>query len=96
MMTDQIRKQHNEQPFTPFRFHLADGRTIGIPHPDFLYVPPKNERTVYVTDDHGLVEAIDVLMIVSMKPIRRDRDGGKPERGDDAPPNGNGRRRKPR
>jgi hypothetical protein len=30
-----------EQPFQPFRLHLADGKDLRVPHPDFALVAPE-------------------------------------------------------
>lgn len=70
MILDNIRKAHQTQPFHPFHLHLADGRALPVPHPEFLYFPPRNDRTVIVTDLHGIPETVDVLMIVSIKPMK--------------------------
>lgn len=50
MTNETIRRFQRAQPFEPFEIHLADGRVVAIPHPDFVYVPPINERAVVVTD----------------------------------------------
>lgn len=76
MVSEQIRKTLAIQPFRPFQLHLADGRVLRVRHPEFIYVPPKNERTVYITDDDGDVEIVDALMIVSLKPTK----SGEPRR----------------
>jgi len=52
---------------------LADGRIIHVPHPEFVYVPPINERTVIVTDSGGIPESINVLLIVSVRPNENGR-----------------------
>jgi hypothetical protein len=69
MTIDQLRKMNCASPFRPYRIHLADGREIDIPHPEFLYVPPKADRTFVVTDNHGLAEIIDLPLAISLKQL---------------------------
>ena len=79
MTIEQLRKIHESRPFRPFAIHLADGRKIRVPHPEFLWTPPRNQRTFVVSDVRGLVEVIDLLLVTSLKetngrvPRRRSR-----------------------
>lgn len=75
MTVEQLRRTRSTQPFQPFTIFLADGRTLDVPHPEFLYIPPKTDRSVFVSDDAGLVETVDVLLIVSLKPKRGHSNG---------------------
>ena len=34
----QLKDRMNGQPFKPFRLHLADGKDMRVPHPDFALV----------------------------------------------------------
>ncbi len=38
MTQKDIRELIHFQPFKPFRLHLADGKALPIPHPDFVLV----------------------------------------------------------
>lgn len=73
MTSDEVRKFQHAKPFQPFDIHLADGRVIHVPHPDFVYVPPINQRTVVVTDENGVPEHINILVVVSIKPSKNGR-----------------------
>jgi hypothetical protein len=75
MTINQIKETHSRQPFQPFYIHLADGRTLEVPHPEFLYIPPKGDRCIFVTDDDGTVEWVDLLLVVSLKPMKSKSDG---------------------
>ena len=91
MTADDIRRYVHEQPFKPFRVHLSDGRSVLVGHPDFIALPPPDERGTMVTvyEDRfarhiyiGNVTSIDI-----------ERTDGKPE-ASTAPPDsseGNGR-----
>lgn len=76
MTIEQLRKAVSREPFEPFDIYLADGRVIGVPHRDFLYVPPKAERTFAVSDDEGVLETFDLLLVVSLEPKGRRKKAG--------------------
>ncbi|MBI4326956.1 MAG: hypothetical protein HY674_17080 [Chloroflexi bacterium] len=38
MTPKDIRELVHASPFKPFRLHLADGKSLGVPHPDFILV----------------------------------------------------------
>ena len=67
MTIEQLRKIHEVRPFRPFAVHLADGRRIAVPHPEFLWIPPRNQRTFVISDTKGLVEIVDLLLVTSLK-----------------------------
>jgi hypothetical protein len=71
MTINQIRETNTRQPF------LADGRTLEVPHPEFLYIPPKGDRCVFVTDNDGTVEAVDLLLVVSLKRMKIRGNGSR-------------------
>jgi hypothetical protein len=67
MTIEQIRKMHRAQPFHPFEIHLADGRSLPVPHPEFLAIAPPG-RTVGVASDDGTIEIVDLLLVTSLRP----------------------------
>lgn len=69
MTVEQLRKAYEKQPFVPIELYLAGGRVIPVPHRDFMLVPPRAERTFAVADNHGVIETIDLLLVVSIKPM---------------------------
>jgi hypothetical protein len=44
-----IREALHEQPFKPFTIRLADGRSLAVPHPDFVALSKR--RIVVVAED---------------------------------------------
>ena len=59
-----IREALHRQPFEPFTIRLADGRSLRIPHPDFVAVGPR--RIVVVGEDDSW-SIIEPLLIVSLE-----------------------------
>ena len=58
-----IREALRRQPFEPFAFRLADGRSLAVPHPEVVAVG-KRRVIVVESDDSWLV--VEPLLIVSL------------------------------
>ena len=67
MTIEQLRTMHQARPFKPFEIYLADGRTIGVDHPEFLSQSPVG-RTISVGMPDGTHQVIDLLLVTSLKP----------------------------
>jgi hypothetical protein len=65
MTTDEIRKHLRAQPFQPFTIHLADGRSIHVPHSEFMFAPPGMRVAVVLHDRH--YEYVDLLLVTSVE-----------------------------
>jgi hypothetical protein len=73
MTIEQLRQMHQSRPFQPFELHLADGRTLTVEHPEFL-AQSQTGRTIAVGQADGVLEIVDLLLVVSLKP----RSNGAP------------------
>ncbi len=58
-----VREALHRQPFEPFVLRLADGRSLAIPHPDFVAL---GKRRVVVVDEDDATITIEPLLIVSI------------------------------
>ena len=67
MTIDQLREVHRARPFQPFTLHLADGRPIRVPHPEFLAYFSPRARTVSVAISEHAFEIIDLLLVTSIE-----------------------------
>jgi hypothetical protein len=67
MTIEQLRIMHQARPFEPFEIYLADGRAIGVDHPEFLSQSPTG-RTISVGMPDGTHQVIDLLLVTSLKP----------------------------
>ena len=67
MTIEQLRKMHMARPFQPFEIHLTDGRTLVVEHPELL-AQSTTGRTFAVSDPDGVLEIVDLLLVVSLKP----------------------------
>lgn len=77
-----VRDALHTQPFIPFSIRLADGRSLPVPHPDFVALTPRRVIVGAADDTWSVVEP---LLIVSL-----DHGQSRPSDGSDA--NGHGRR----
>lgn len=66
MTTDQVRWLYHARPFRAFTMHLADGRHIGVHHPEFLAFAPSG-RTVFVYQPDETFDIIDLLLVTDLE-----------------------------
>jgi hypothetical protein len=66
MTVEQLRSTHRATPFRPFTLHLADGRSLRIPHPDFLFITPAG-RAVIVAHEDDSFSIIDLLLVTEIE-----------------------------
>jgi hypothetical protein len=72
MIADEVRIYQHTHPFEPFVIHLADGRYFDVLHPDNAVLGPK-DRTVSVLNTDKLIEIVNVLHVVSIRPLKRSK-----------------------
>ena len=77
-----IREALHKQPFEPFSLGLADGRSLFVPHPDFVALHP---RRIIVVNEDSTWNVLEPLLIVSIGYDAPHKKGG----------NGSGRRKRP-
>ena len=67
MTIDQVRNLYQAEPFQPFEFRLADGRSYHVPTRELLLAPP-NGRTVaiYQSEDES-IHIIDLLLVTEVR-----------------------------
>ena len=68
-----IREALHKEPFEPFAIRLADGRSLPVPHPDFVALTPRRVIVGAADDSWAVVEP---LLIVSL-----DYESPKPKSG---------------
>ena len=61
-----VREALHRQPFEPFLIRLADGRSLPVPHRDFVALTPR--RVIVVAEDDS-VSIIEPPLIVSLDSI---------------------------
>jgi hypothetical protein len=66
MTIEQLRTIHQATPFQPFTIHLADGRSLNVPHREFLSHSPSG-RTVIVFGDDDSFSVVDLLLVTELE-----------------------------
>jgi hypothetical protein len=66
MTLNQIRILMDAQPFEPFVMFLADGRSVAVPHPEFLGFYERS-RIVIVHEVGGSCEIVDPQLVTSLR-----------------------------
>jgi hypothetical protein len=65
MTIEQLRGTREANPFRPFTIHLADGRSLRVPHRDYLSTSPGG-RTVIVYQAGEAFSIIDLLLVTKL------------------------------
>ena len=69
MKSEKLRAAMHAAPFQPFKISVADGRSVEVPHPDFIAI--MGERTAIVTSPLEAANPsyllIDVPMITQLE-----------------------------
>jgi hypothetical protein len=68
MTIEQLRQMHATRPFRPFEIHLADSRSLAVNHPEMLS-QSQSGRTIAVARPDDTIEIVDLLLVVSIKPL---------------------------
>jgi hypothetical protein len=85
MNEELVRQFIKRQPFIPFSFHLNDGRSLQVTHPDFVLLPPGWNMAIVCYPDQrfDFVYLRNVASIASEgqipMPQRKRRRGDEPE-----------------
>lgn len=74
-----VRDALHKHPFEPFSIRLADGRSLRVPHPDFVALTPRRVIVGAADDSWSVIEP---LLIVSLDYATPKKNGnGKRGRG---------------
>jgi hypothetical protein len=75
MQLKPLRAALHKQPFEPFSTGLTDGRSLPVPHTDFLALTPR--RVIIIADDEiGSWSVIEPRTIVSIDSMPTKPKGG--------------------
>jgi hypothetical protein len=69
MKSEKLREAMHAAPFHPFTIHVADGRSLHVPHPDFIAIMGHG-RTAFVTSPIEQTPSyftVDVPMITQLE-----------------------------
>ena len=66
----QVLRTMKSRPFHPFAMQLVDGRELEVRHPELITLTAGGRLANLWTGSDDPPEIIDVLMIVSLRPLR--------------------------
>ena len=66
MISAELRKLVQPTPFRPFRLHLADGRAVEVPHPEYIFVFHR-EPLAIVEKLTGGTEYVNLPIVTSVE-----------------------------
>ncbi|MGH7137772.1 MAG: hypothetical protein ACREHD_18645 [Pirellulales bacterium] len=66
MTIEKLQAVLHASPFQPFRIYMADGRSVHVPHRDFISYAPSG-RTVIVEHQDDTHSVLDLLLMTELK-----------------------------
>jgi hypothetical protein len=75
-----VREALHREPFQPFVLRLADGRSLPVPHPDFVAVGSRRIVVIGEDDSTSMIEPLSVVSI-DTAPAKTKETNGKKRRG---------------
>ena len=67
MTINSLRDALPAVPFKPFTFHLPDGRSVPVPHPDFITVPGAGRTAIVASDTEDRFTIIDLSLVTRIE-----------------------------
>ena len=69
MNIDQFREVLHAALFQPFTIHVADGRSLPVPHPDFIAIMPYGKTIIVVSpkERKSSFAIVDVPLITQLE-----------------------------
>jgi hypothetical protein len=72
MTADAVRKLLHATPFVPFGLELANGRTLRVPHPNFVSLS-HGGRTLIIHTEGEDFEIVDTMLVTNIN-VERDME----------------------
>lgn len=66
MTAEQLRAMREANPFRPFTIHLADDRTLDVPHRDFMSLSPSG-RIIIVYQPNDAFNVVDLYLVTDLE-----------------------------
>jgi hypothetical protein len=71
MTKEQFAATLHREPFAPFKIHMADGRSFGVPHPDFVALSPAGRTAIvfHANDANEGYSVLDLLLMTELEVV---------------------------
>ena len=67
MTINSLQETLRAVPFKPFTMHLADGRSVPVPHPDFITVTGAGRTAIVASRTEDRFTIIDLLLVTQLE-----------------------------
>jgi hypothetical protein len=67
MTINELRNTLNAKPFVPFIGHVADGTSLPVPHPDFLFVTGGGRTIIVNSTKDDSFTIVDLLLVTRLE-----------------------------
>jgi hypothetical protein len=68
MTGKDVRRIYEATPFEPFRVQMANGKSVDVPHPEFIRVSQGGHRLIVEHSDETF-ELIDISLVTSLETL---------------------------
>ena len=69
MTADALRGKLDTEPFEPFQMRMPDGRTLKVPHPEFVSLAPSGRIAIIWKGEGELYSTVDLLLVSDLEPL---------------------------
>jgi hypothetical protein len=70
-----VREALHRQPFEPFAIRLVDGRSLLVPHPDFVALTPRRVIVGAEDDSWSIIEPLLIVSLDSLPKAGKGKNG---------------------
>ena len=67
MTINELRNTLTAEPFRPFIVHTAGGRSLPVPHPDFLFVTGGGRTIIINSTEDESFTIVDLLLVTQLE-----------------------------
>ena len=67
MTINSLREVLDKVPFRPFAIRLADGRSLEVPHPDFITVTGGGRTAIVSSQVEKRYSIVDLLLVTELE-----------------------------
>jgi hypothetical protein len=77
MIKEKVRELIHATPFVPFYIHTANGKSVFVHHPDFIFAAPSGGPDIVVEEANGRWHLINVMLITSLEKAPPPQDAAR-------------------
>jgi hypothetical protein len=71
LTADALREKLNAEPFEPFQMRMPDGRSLRVPHPEFVSLAPSGRIAIIWKGEGERYSTVDPLLVSDLEPIAK-------------------------